>query len=158
VLLLREPDEMDGGSPMNDDIVKQAAALIPGGSSLSQDDREAAARSILALYPSRDIAVSVVDMVHGYTCEFSSDPAYHASQYDLAETVIADALGLGTMERLTIETGRKSGTTHADVWPDGEGWEIDTDRGRVNTPDAGWDRFDHHEELYFRRKRNETET
>lgn len=78
---------------MNDDIVKQAANFIPGGSSLSQDEREAAARAILALYPSRDIAVSVVDAVHGYTCEFSSDPAYHASQYDMAETVISDALG-----------------------------------------------------------------
>jgi len=33
---------------MNGDIIKQAAALIPGGSSLSQDDREAAARAILA--------------------------------------------------------------------------------------------------------------
>lgn len=58
-------------------------------------------------------------------------------------------------ERIKIETGRKSGTTHADVWPEGEGWEIDTDRGRVNTPDAGWDRFSHHEELYFRRRSND---
>lgn len=33
---------------MNEDIIKQAAALIPDGSSLSQDDREAAARAILA--------------------------------------------------------------------------------------------------------------
>lgn len=68
---------------MNEDIVKKAACFIPGGSALSQDEREAAARAILALYPTRDIAVSIVD-----TCEFSSDPTYHAT-----ETVIADALG-----------------------------------------------------------------
>lgn len=52
----------------------------------------------------------------------------------------------------TVETGRKSGTTHKDVWPEGEGWEIDVDRGRVGTPDAGWERFSNHEELYFRRR------
>uniref|UniRef100_A0A6M3LBX5 Uncharacterized protein n=1 Tax=viral metagenome TaxID=1070528 RepID=A0A6M3LBX5_9ZZZZ len=55
-------------------------------------------------------------------------------------------------ERHTVETGRKSGTTHQDVWPAGEGWEIAVDRGRVGTPSAGWERFDNHEELYFRRR------
>lgn len=55
-------------------------------------------------------------------------------------------------EYKTVETGRKSGTTHDDMWPDGDGWEIDITSGRVGTPDAGWDRFDHHEELYFRRQ------
>lgn len=55
-------------------------------------------------------------------------------------------------EYKTVETGRKSGTTHDDMWPDGDGWEIDITSGRVGTPDAGWNRFDHHEELYFRRR------
>jgi hypothetical protein len=59
---------------------------------------------------------------------------------------------IGEWERHTVETGRKSGTTHKDVWPAGEGWEIDVDRGRVGTADAGWERFDNHEELYFRRR------
>lgn len=85
---------------MNDDIVKKAAALITGGSTFTQEEREEMARAILALYPSRDIAVSVVDAVHGYTCEFSSDPAYHASQYDMAEQVIEDALGRGPVQYL----------------------------------------------------------
>lgn len=58
----------------------------------------------------------------------------------------------GGWEYKTVETGRKSGTTHEDVWPEGEGWEIDTTSGRVDTPNAGWDRLDHHEELYFRRR------
>ncbi len=55
-------------------------------------------------------------------------------------------------EYKTVETGRKSGTTHEDVWPEGDGWEIDITSGRVDTPSAGWDRFDCHEELYFRRR------
>lgn len=70
----------------------------------------------------------------------------------LRSALSAQVQNVAGWQRLTIETGRKSGTSHADVWPDGEGWEIDTDRGRVNTPDAGWDRFSHHEELYFRRR------
>lgn len=70
-------------------------------------------------------------------------------------TLSAQVQDVAGWERIAIETGRKSGTSHADVWPDGEGWEIDTDRGRVNTPDAGWDRFSHHEELYFRRRAND---
>ncbi|MFK3962138.1 hypothetical protein ACI2KT_00990 [Ensifer adhaerens] len=52
----------------------------------------------------------------------------------------------------TVETARKSGTSHADRWPEGEGWEIDTTRGRVGTLRARWERFDYHEELYFRRR------
>lgn len=55
-------------------------------------------------------------------------------------------------EYKTVETGRKSGFAHEDVWPEGDGWEVDITKGRVNTIDAGWDRFDCHEELYFRRK------
>lgn len=55
-------------------------------------------------------------------------------------------------EYKTVETGRKSGTTHEEVWPDGDGWEIDITCGRVGTPNAGWERFDYHEELYFRRR------
>lgn len=51
-------------------------------------------------------------------------------------------------EYKTVETGRKSGTGHKDVWPEGDGWEIDLTRGR---PGEGWERFDCHEELYFRR-------
>lgn len=85
---------------MNDEIVKQAACFIKGGSTFTQEEREEMARAILALYPSRDIAVSIVDAVHGYTCEFSSDPAYHASQYDTAEQVIEDALGRGPVQYL----------------------------------------------------------
>lgn len=53
---------------------------------------------------------------------------------------------MSAYEYKTIETGRKSGTSHEDMWPDGDGWEIDSDKGR-----DGWERFDHHEELYFRR-------
>lgn len=52
-------------------------------------------------------------------------------------------------EYKTIETPRKGGIGH-DYYPEmlEEGWEADPTRGR--TPD-GWDRFDNHEELYFRR-------
>ena len=31
-----------------------------------------------------------------------------------------------------------------------EGWELDPDRGR---PGESWDRFDYHEEMYWRRKK-----
>lgn len=54
-------------------------------------------------------------------------------------------------EYLTKSVGRKSGLSHADVWPEGDDWEVDTTKGRVGTPDAGWERFDNHEELYFKR-------
>ncbi len=74
---------------------------------------------------------------------------------DIRSALSAQVQEVAGWQRITIETGRKSGTSHADVWPDGEGWGIDTDRGRVNTPDAGWDRFSHHEELYFRRRAND---
>lgn len=73
----------------------------------------------------------------------------------LADTIAQaakDAYPDDEWERHVVQTGYKSGTTHAEVWPDGEGWEIDVDRGLVGTPDAGWDRFNHHEELYFRRR------
>jgi len=55
-------------------------------------------------------------------------------------------------EYKVIETPRKSGIGHEEVWPSGEGWEVDASSGCVGTIDAGWDRFDAHEELYFRRK------
>lgn len=87
--------------------------------------------------------------------EYEADSEWLAQRDSDLSALSAQVQDVAGWERVTIETGRKSGTSHTDVWPDGEGWEIDTDRGRVNTPDAGWDRFSNHEELYFRRRANE---
>jgi Lar family restriction alleviation protein len=87
--------------------------------------------------------------------EYEADNEWLAQRDSDLSALSAQVQEVAGWQRITIETGRKSGTSHADVWPDGEGWEIDTDRGRVNTPDAGWDRFSHHEELYFRRRAND---
>ena len=48
----------------------------------------------------------------------------------------------------TVERGRKSS---AEIYPpDGEGWEPDYSRGR---PGEAWDRFDNHEETYWKRRK-----
>lgn len=76
---------------------------------------------------------------HGWTI-----PKGDMNGYSLQKTQPSEV-----WEYKTVETGRKSGTTHEEVWPEGDGWEVDPTRGRVP---EGWDRFDCHEELYFRRK------
>jgi hypothetical protein len=48
----------------------------------------------------------------------------------------------------TTEGPRKA-WNHADVPPDGEGWERNTDAG---CPGEGWERFDYTEESYWRRR------
>jgi hypothetical protein len=45
-------------------------------------------------------------------------------------------------------TGQRKAWDAADVPPEGEGWERNVDAGR---PGEGWDRFDYHEESYWRR-------
>lgn len=49
----------------------------------------------------------------------------------------------------TVERGRKSS---GEIYPpDGEGWERDYSRGR---PGEAWDRFDNHEETYWKRRKS----
>ncbi len=48
-------------------------------------------------------------------------------------------------ERATTSGPRKAFDEHP---PEGEGWERDLDRGR-----NGWERFDYHEEAYWKRRR-----
>lgn len=40
----------------------------------------------------RDLAVELVDFVHGYTVEFSSSPERHAQEYDWVEERLTTAL------------------------------------------------------------------
>lgn len=54
-----------------------AAAKERAEAEIAASDREA-----------RSLAVAVVDALHGFTCEFSSNPAAHIDEYDLAEHVI----------------------------------------------------------------------
>jgi len=42
----------------------------------------------------RDLAVLLVDSMHGYTCEFSGTPQQHISEYDHFENIIREVLGL----------------------------------------------------------------
>lgn len=48
-----------------------------------------------------------------------------------------------------ITAGQRKAWDYADDPPDGEGWERNVDAGR---PGEGWDRFDYHEESYWRRR------
>ena len=52
-------------------------------------------------------------------------------------------------EYATTRGPRKGFDQHS---PGGEGWQRNIYRGRVGTPDAGWERFEHHEEAYWMRK------
>lgn len=49
-----------------------------------------------------------------------------------------------------ITTGPRKAWDYADRPPEGKGWEPNLDAGR---PGQGWDRFEYHEESYWRRKR-----
>ncbi len=42
--------------------------------------------------------------------------------------------------------------SEADCPPEGQGWERNIHVGRVGSRDAGWDRFDYHEESYWMRR------
>ncbi len=42
----------------------------------------------------RGLAVHLVDLIHGFTCEFAPDPAYHAAQYDHVEDVVRECVGM----------------------------------------------------------------
>ncbi len=64
---------------------------------------------------------------------------------------------LGVAKTLPVEnpqyeyattTGPRKGWDNMDEPPEGEGWELDPDLGR---PGESWDRFDYHEERYWRR-------
>jgi hypothetical protein len=66
---------------------------------------------------------------------------------ELATAAAAGLADADQWEYETVEKGRKSG----DVCPpDGEGWERDYSRGR---PSEAWDRFDNHEETYWKRRK-----
>jgi len=85
-------------------------------------------------------------LLRAYDCEKKADRDFALKDFGKPAAVTTEECG---WEYKTVETGRKSGTGHKDVWPDGDGWEIDLTRGR---PGEGWERFDCHEELYFRRR------
>lgn len=51
-------------------------------------------------------------------------------------------------EYAVTTVGKKSGDSYT---PDGEGWEPDFDKGR---PNEAWDRFEYHEEYYWKRLKN----
>ncbi len=48
--------------------------------------------------------------------------------------------------------GRQSGYKSV---PEGDGWETDFDKGR---PNEAWDRFEYHEEFYWKRLKNHEQT
>lgn len=70
-------------------------------------------------------------------------------------SVQVSALGLDASQLEEIEyeyettTGPRKAWDGVDTPPQGEGWELDPDRGR---PGRSWERFDYHEERYWRRE------
>lgn len=52
----------------------------------------------------------------------------------------------------TTDGPRKTWGEDADRPPEGDGWERNIHLGREGGPDAGWDRFDYHEESYWMRR------
>lgn len=77
----------------------------------------------------------------GHTVE---DVAHRLTTLDSSWTRVPDVAGEWEYE--TVEKPRKSGDIYP---PDGEGWVKDYSRGR---PGEAWDRFDNHEETYWKRR------
>lgn len=50
----------------------------------------------------RELAVAIVDMLRGYTMEFSSSPAAHADDYDRVEEVLNERLPVAWMDDGTV--------------------------------------------------------
>ncbi len=56
---------------------------------------QAALAAMTSKVDARSLAVEIVDMVHGYTVEFSNQPEAHLTEYDTAEAIIERALKEG---------------------------------------------------------------
>lgn len=67
-------------------------------------------------------------------------------------SVLVSALGLDPTQpeyEYETTTGPRKAWDDPERPPDGDGWELDPDRGR---PGESWDRFEYHEERYWRRE------
>ena len=51
----------------------------------------------------RRAAVGVVDIAHGYTCEFSATPEQHKRDYDVAEQVIKEQFASAGIVAVPVE-------------------------------------------------------
>jgi hypothetical protein len=146
----------DPGLVMTDDDIADVATVLDEHAEMSAEVERLRAELVAAKTETQNLNACLMLFLHRYgTTSFGEIDVQRAAAW-LADVVAgwqrADKelharRAHPAYEYATTE-GQRKAFDAIDVPPDGDGWERNVDAGR---PGEGWERFDYHEESYWRR-------
>lgn len=105
--------------------------------------------SLVGVMDTPDLAALVCEAVNTHLEHQERKAAYDREMASLADTELHARSAHPAFEYQTT-SGQRKAWDYINEPPEGEGWERNVDAGH---PGEGWERFDYHEESYWRRLR-----